>query len=79
MLTCPFTLLSSPPAPNLHSRKGEGGRGEENEKWREGGFCVWKATCTCTCTYVHCGGRGYGGERVEERKNEEWVGRILLL
>ena len=22
------------------------------------------------CTYT--GGRGYGGERVEERKNEEW-------
>ena len=23
-----------------HDRKGEGGRGEENEKWREGGYCV---------------------------------------
>ena len=29
--------------------------------------------------YVHCGGKGYGGEGEEERKNEEWVERILLL
>ena len=33
MLTCPFTFLSSPPAPNLHSRKGEG----EERRMRSGG------------------------------------------
>lgn len=33
----------------------------------------------CVRVRTYTGGRGCGGERVAERKNEEWVGRILLL